>query len=98
MSESLLRTELNSLERKLILMLNKYQKVKQENELLKHEVLSLKKNLVHKDEELEHFHNKDKISKIVNGVGAEESNSSELGEMLNEYIKEVDKCIAQLSE
>lgn len=98
MSDSLMRSELNNLERKLILMLNKYQKLKQENEVLKDEVLSMKKAIVQKDEELEGFYNKDKISKIVNGMDTGESSSGELGEMLDEYIKEVDKCIAQLSE
>ena len=98
MSENLLRSELNNLERKLILMLNKYQKLKQENEVLRDEVLSLKKGMVMKDEELERFQNKDKISKIAIGMDTSESNPEQLGEMLNEYIKEVDKCIAQLSE
>ncbi|MFY0624973.1 MAG: hypothetical protein JXR07_01680 [Reichenbachiella sp.] len=98
MSDNPLRSELNGLERKLVLLLSNHQKQKQEIEILKNEVKGLKSQLNEKDEVLSDFQNKDKISKIVNGVNANESNPTELGEVLDEYIKEVDKCIAQLSE
>jgi hypothetical protein len=57
------------------------------------------KNLI-KDKEtvLVDFQNQDKISKIVNGMAVGEGNSSELVEVIDEYIKEVDKCIAHMSE
>ena len=98
MSDIPLRSELNNLERKLVLLLNNHQKQKQEIEILKKEVGGLKSQLQEKDVLIGDFQNQDKISKIVNGVNANESNPAELGEVLDEYIKEVDKCIAQLSE
>lgn len=98
MSDNPLRSELNNLERKLVLLLNNHQKQKQEIEILKQEVKGLKQQVVEKDEVLSNFQNQDKISKIVSGMVANESSPEELGEVLDEYIKEVDKCIAQLSE
>jgi len=98
MSDNLLRSELSSLERKLVLLLSNHQKQKQEIEVLTHEVKGLRRQLSEKDVQLSNFQNQDKISKIVNGMVANESNPTELGEVLDEYIKEVEKCIAHLSE
>ncbi len=98
MSDSSLRSELSNLERKVLLLLNQHQKQKDEIQVLKKEVESLKGQLSEKDQVISDFQNKDNISKLVNGMVAGESQAEELGEVLNEYIKEVDKCIAQLSE
>ena len=98
MSETPLRSELNNLERKVLLLLNQHKKYKEDIQMLRDEVKSLKDQLSEKDQELAGFQNKDNISKIVNGMVAGESQAEELGEVLNEYIAEVDKCIAQLSE
>jgi len=86
------------LERKIILLIGNSQKQKQEVNALREEVGQLRMQLADKEAELEGFQNKDKISKIVNGMIAGESDPEHLGDMLDEYIKEVDKCIAQLSE
>lgn len=98
MSDNLLRSELSNLERKVLLLLNQHQKNKDEIEVLKKEVEGLKGQLSDKEQQIAGFQNKDNIVKIVNGTVADESHAEELGEVLNEYIKEVDKCIAQLSE
>ncbi|MFT6053850.1 MAG: hypothetical protein ACJASP_000734, partial [Roseivirga sp.] len=44
------------------------------------------------------FKNQDKITKIVNNTTVEREESTELKHQLNEYIREIDKCIAHLSE
>ena len=58
----------------------------------------LKMILDKKNEELLHFKNQDKITKIVTSISADEKSSTELKLKINEYIKEIDKCIAYLSE
>ena len=99
MGDNLLRLELGNLERKLVLLINEKQKLQQQVDILKSENESLKSQLRDREGKLSDFQNKDKITKIVNGmVGTQSSVPTELVEVINGYIKEVDKCIAQLSE
>lgn len=43
------------------------------------------------------FQNQDKIAKIVSSTTVEKDESVELKNKLDEYIKEIDRCIAHLS-
>jgi ribose 1,5-bisphosphokinase PhnN len=63
----------------------------QENEELK----ALQKKQVDK---ANHFHNQDKISKIVELTFADKDNPNGLKEKLDEYIREIDQCITLLSK
>lgn len=65
------------------------QKSKEENS-------QLQEKIKRKDEELNNFQNKFKISKIVGHV-AVNGNTAELKSKINEYIKEIDRCITHLS-
>ncbi len=58
----------------------------------------LKQKIETKEGELTSFQNKFKISKIVNNMAAGGEDPTELKEVLDQYIKEIDKCIAHLSE
>lgn len=99
MTDNPLRSELSSLERKVILLINEHKKMKDELHLKNVENQELKELIDKKEDQINSFQNQDKISKIVNGmIDKSNSKTHELGDMLNEYIKEVDKCIAQLSE
>lgn len=99
MSDNPLRSELSHLERKLVLLISEHQKMKEEMVLLKQENNELRAQIAEEGEKVASFQNQDKISKIVNGMVVSSNYSAvELSDMLNEYIIEVDKCIAQLSE
>lgn len=99
MSDNPLRTELSQLERKLVLLISDHQKMREEIKVLKKENSDLREQIEKKGEEISSFQNQDKISKIVNGMAVSSNYSAaDLSDMLNEYIIEVDKCIAQLSE
>tara|TARA_R110002096_G_scaffold325307_1_gene519297 strand:+ start:23 stop:319 length:297 start_codon:yes stop_codon:yes gene_type:complete len=98
MTDNPLRSELNNLERKLILLLNEHKKLKGSAQSLKKENQELREVIKVKETVLVDFQNQDKISKIVNGMVVTEGSTTELVEVIDEYIKEVDKCIAQLSE
>lgn len=58
----------------------------------------LRKNLEIQNEEIKSFKNRDKITKIVEGVTGGDEKSAALKHKINEYIKEIDKCIAYLSD
>ncbi len=98
MADNPLRSELNNLERKLILLLNDFSNKDEEIAVLKTENAALKAQLTDREGQLSNFQNKDKISKLVNGMVVNENDTEALSGLLNEYIKEVDKCIAHLSE
>jgi len=59
---------------------------------------NLKMILDKKNEDLMHFKNQDKIAKIVSSISTGDKSTTELKLKINEYIKEIEKCIAYLSE
>lgn len=91
-----LNSELISLERKIKLLLNEHALLKEEIEQLKNENRELKQDMSSKNEKLDDFQNKIKISKIVGSMVADGEDTSDLKEIINDYIKEIDKCIAHL--
>ncbi|MEQ9426282.1 MAG: hypothetical protein RJQ09_17790 [Cyclobacteriaceae bacterium] len=98
MQKNQLNTELQSLERKLILLINDHKNVKGENEVLKDQNQELKQLLKAKEDQISNFKNKDKIGKLVDSMVVGGKDTTELKQVINEYIKEIDKCIAHLSE
>lgn len=97
MSQDLLKSKLATLERKLTLLLNEFGSIKNENLALQGENEELRSLIKAKDEQIFNFQNKIKISKIVNEID-EGEDSSELKRKIDDYIKEIDKCIAHLSK
>ena len=97
MDQELLKTNLNGLERKLQVLINEHRSLKEEIKTLKFENLELKSGLKSRDEQLFNFKNQIKISKIVDNLNPEDGSSSELKKKVDDYIREIDKCIAYLS-
>jgi hypothetical protein len=64
--------------------------LQQKSDQLQSEVDGLKAQLVD-------FQNQHKIAKIVSSTTVEKEESAELKNKLNEYIKEIDRCISHLS-
>lgn len=54
--------------------------------------------LADKEEEIKNFQNQQKITKIVTSISEDAFSHTDLKLMINEYIREIDKCIAHLSE
>ncbi len=98
MNREKLNAEFQALERKMKLLLNEHKSLKEEIQFLKSENNQLKVNVKSKDEHLNNFQNKIKISKLVGSMAVTNENTAELKQMINTYIKEIDKCIAHLSE
>ncbi len=97
MNNDLLRNEFSSLERKVSLLLNEHKKLRSELANVQAENEGLREELKQRDEQITGFQNKFKISKIVNSIDTEGHDTSELKRKIDEYIKEIDKCIAHIS-
>jgi len=98
MNSQHLNSELSTLERKISLLLNEYKNIKQEVAHLKIENDELRGVLHAKEQHIADFQNKFKISKIADSLALSGDDSAELKQVLNEYIKEIDRCIAHLSQ
>jgi len=97
MDQELLKSNLNGLERKILVLLNEHKGLKDEVKALKNENQELKQALKMRDEQINGFHNQLKITKIVDNLHPEDGSVSELKKKVDEYIREIDKCIAHLS-
>ncbi|MGK7391872.1 MAG: hypothetical protein ACNS60_16095 [Candidatus Cyclobacteriaceae bacterium M2_1C_046] len=92
-----LKSNLQSLERKIKILLGEFKSLKDEVSFLKIENQELKSVIKTKEEQINHFQNQIKISKIVDNINSEDNGNSELKKKIDTYIKEIDKCIAHLS-
>ena len=97
MNQELLKTNLNGLERKIMVLVNEHKKLKEEIKTLKTENQELKTGIHSRDEQLANFKNQIKISKIVDNINPEDGNVSELKKKVDDYIQEIDRCIAYFS-
>lgn len=62
------------------------------------QVKQLEGLLDERDEQIKNFQNQENIVKIVDAIAGNAANSTELKLKLNEYIREIDKCIAYLQD
>ena len=97
MDQELLKTNLNGLERKILVLVNEHKNLKEELKSLKRENQELKTAVRSRDEQISGFHNQLKITKIVDSINPEDGSASELKKKVDDYIREIDKCIAHLS-
>lgn len=96
MSQDLLKSNVANLERKLVLLVDKYKNMKQEVGILQEQNIELKDLLKQKEQQVDGFQNQIKISKIVNEIDS--GGDVELKKKIDDYIKEIDKCISHLSK
>jgi hypothetical protein len=90
--------ELQALERKIRLLLANHTSLKKDIEVLKAENQQLKSLINIKEDQLDRFQNKIKISTIVDRISVGEGEVKEVKDKINDYIKEIDRCINQLSK
>jgi len=97
MDQELLKTNLSGLERKILVLISEHKNLKEEVRGLKSENQNLKGAIKARDEQIAGFHNQLKITKIVDNLNPEDGSVLELKKKVDEYIREIDKCIAHLS-
>jgi len=86
------------LEDKIKKLIDVYDQSLIEAKELKEENAFLKSLVKNREEEIKNFQNRDKISKIVATLADDTHRKVELKLKINEYIREIDKCIAYLKE
>lgn len=86
-------------------VLEKFNALKAEKEKLEKEKFALENKLLEEKKIVEDLNNKMKMLKLAKSISADESTegvnkekTTELKRKINEYIKEVDKCIVLLNE
>lgn len=85
------------LERKVRLLLNQHQQLQKAHENLKRENADLQNSLVEKDRLIGEFQNRIKISTIVDHLIVGEKETREVKKQIDEFIREIDRCIDQLT-
>ncbi|RKQ51379.1 hypothetical protein BXY85_2404 [Roseivirga pacifica] len=97
MSQASIESKLQGLQKNLQKLITTYtaqtalvDQLKSDNQNLKAEVEELRAKVTD-------FQNQDKMAKLVKNTSVEKEESIELKHRLNEYIKEIDRCIAHLS-
>ena len=98
MTQKELLNKLENLEAKVQLLAERYVSLKKELASTLEENLELKTLVKKQNIQINDFQNKYKISKIVASIAPNAENASELKEKIDEYIVEIDKCIAFLSK
>ena len=98
MDQELLKSNLSGLERKIVMLLNEHKNLKDQVQQLKNENQNLKENIQNKDVQLEGFKNKIKFTRIADRIHPEDGDVAELKKKVDDYIREIDKCIAHLSQ
>ncbi len=98
MKRDRLNNEIQNLEKKVRLLINQHLQEKKKNDDLKNQIGELKSLLAARDQQIMDFQNKIKISTIVDRISVGESEATEVKNKIDDYIKEIDKCINQLSK
>lgn len=98
MPNDLLYREFQQLERRIKMLLNENRQLKEKLISSENQNQNLKSQIGSQQDSLEDFRNQMKMSKIVNSITISEGESAQLKNTLDQYIKEVDKCIAHLAE
>lgn len=90
-------SQLEAIESKLKVLLESYEQKVDQVKTLQDENARLERVIAAQNDDLKNFQNRDKISKIVSTVTVgEQGRNTELKLKINEYLKEIDKCIAHL--
>ena len=88
---------INSIENKLNNLLSAYKKEKEINLNLSQENASLVFEIKQKSKEIDDLKDKIKLMSISKSVDVSKGDIKETKLKINEYIREIDKCIAQLN-
>lgn len=90
--------KINAMESKIKLLISERTTIQNELKNAKLEVVKLQSCLNDQNEDLKNFQNQHKITKIANVTADHTKSTVELRILLNQYIREIDKCIAHISE
>lgn len=98
MKRDRLNSELQVLERKIRLLIAQYKQEKKKTEDIETKYQELKALLDSKEQQIRNFQNKNNISTIVDSIAVGDYEAAEVKNKIDDYIKEIDRCINQLSK
>jgi len=90
--------QLGRIESKLNRLVSRYNQMQGALEKAQEEIRELHLVIEQKETEIKNFQKRDNITKIVDTIAADAANATELKLKINEYIREIDKCIAYLRD
>jgi uncharacterized coiled-coil DUF342 family protein len=86
----------NGLRKKAELMIEKHQAVTEKNKQLLNEIVQLNEKLNQKNQQLKELETKNNVLKISKSVDSGSTKDVKL--KINEMVREIDKCIAQINK
>jgi len=90
---------INLVEKKVSKLIQLYQSVQKEKEEILKENNKLKSDLSDKDESIKKLEEKIKLLRITKSVSTQDDKrNKESRQKINEYVREIDKCIALLNK
>ncbi len=89
---------IDSLENRISKLLHKYELLKQQNTDLKEKIVALESNSEDQADQLKHWEEKFSALKNANAMLGSDEHKRETKLKINALIREIDMCIAQLSE
>lgn len=98
MASSQQLAQLDRLERQVTTLVAAYQQLREELADAHTTVQQLRADVRDRERQLKDFQNQENIAKLVNTIAGDPANANELKLRLNEYIREIDKCLAYLRE
>ncbi|MCG2431387.1 hypothetical protein [Aequorivita xiaoshiensis] len=88
----------DSLENRVGQLLNKHEKLKTANAQLEEEIINLKLKQQQFEQEIEALTEKNNSLKLANSMLGSDQHKRETKLKINALVREIDQCIAQLSE
>ena len=94
-----MKSLVEDIERKVSKLIKLYQSVQKEKEDILTENNKLKSDLSDKDESIKNLEEKIKLLRITKSVSTQDDErNKESRQKINEYVREIDKCIALLNK
>jgi hypothetical protein len=90
--------QIQNIEAKVHELVQQYQAGQDRLQAAHQEIARLQQVIQERETEIKNFQNQDNISKIVQTIAVDTASSTELKLKINEYLREIDKCIAYLRE
>ena len=98
MASSQQHAQLDRLERQVTTLVAAYQQLREELADARTTIEHLRADEREREKQLREYQNQENIVKLANTIAAEPATATELKQRLNEYIRELDKCLAYLRE
>ena len=89
--------QFNTINDKLQLLLKQYNRLQKENERLKEELVQARRVETQTRQQLEEFQQQVSILKVTSG-DMSDRDRKEFEKKINQYVREIDKCISFLSQ